>query len=160
MEGWADFCVAQIGASAALAGLVFVGITINLDEIMASPPLPNRALGAVLALATVLAESSVLLAPHRSPSRLGLTILLLALAFWLGLSALQRNTYRTTLPQYRRALVANFLLAQLASLSFVLAGAWVLLFGEGGLGWYLPGTLLCYLVALTEAWVLLIEIKR
>ncbi len=160
MEGWTNFCVAQIGASAALAGLVFVGVTINLDEIMATPHLPNHALGAVLALAIVLAECSVLLAPHQSPFRAGLTILLLALAFWLGLSVLQLNTFRKTPQQYRHGQLVQIALAQLATLSFVLAGAWVLLLDEGGLGWFLPGVLLCYLVALTQSWVLLIEIKR
>jgi len=28
VEGWSDFYVAQVGASAALAGLLFVGISI------------------------------------------------------------------------------------------------------------------------------------
>jgi hypothetical protein len=29
MSGWENFLVAQVGASAALAGLVFVGVSIN-----------------------------------------------------------------------------------------------------------------------------------
>lgn len=160
MEGWADYCVAQIGASAALAGLVFVGITINLEDIMKTPSLPNFALGAVLALTTVLAECSVLLTPHQSRFQLGLTILLLALTFWAATIMLQRDTLRKTQPSDRRETVVLFVLGQVATLAFVLAGAWVLVFGEAGLSWFLPGTLLCYLVALTNAWVLLIEIKR
>lgn len=114
----------------------------------------------MLALATVLTECSVLLAPHQSSFRAGLTILIIALVFWLGLSAIQRDTYRKTPQQYRREQVAQLALAQFATLLFALAGAWVLLLGEDGFGWFLPGVLLCYLVALTEAWALLIEIKR
>lgn len=36
MPGWENFFVAQVGASAALAGLVFVGISINLTKIVAT----------------------------------------------------------------------------------------------------------------------------
>ena len=33
---WSDFALAQLGASAALLGLVFVGFSINLRDIAAS----------------------------------------------------------------------------------------------------------------------------
>ena len=148
MEGWTDFCVAQIGASAALAGLVFVGITINMDKILAMPPLPNRALGAILALATVLAQCSILLAPHQSALRAGITILALALAFWLALATLQVRTYRATPHQYRYWHLIHIAVAQLAALSFILAGSMTLAIGAGGLDWFLPGVLLCYAAAL------------
>ena len=48
MSGWDSFFAAQVGASAALAGLVFVGISINLTKIIASGYLPNRAQEALL----------------------------------------------------------------------------------------------------------------
>ena len=48
---WHDFFVAEAGASAALTGLIFVGLSINLDRLInvapaiclarAAPPLPN-----------------------------------------------------------------------------------------------------------------------
>jgi hypothetical protein len=37
MEDWHDFLVTAAQAGAALAGLVFVGISINLEMIMANP---------------------------------------------------------------------------------------------------------------------------
>jgi len=33
LSGWADFVVARVGASAVLAGLVFVGVSFNLGKI-------------------------------------------------------------------------------------------------------------------------------
>ena len=42
-EDWSDFLVASSGASAALAGLVFIGISINLTRILDGPGLPGRA---------------------------------------------------------------------------------------------------------------------
>jgi hypothetical protein len=32
MVEWGDFCVAQVGASAALAGLIFVAVSLNKGE--------------------------------------------------------------------------------------------------------------------------------
>ncbi len=44
MTGWENFFVAEVGASAALAGLIFVGVSINLNRILSLPRLPDRAL--------------------------------------------------------------------------------------------------------------------
>jgi hypothetical protein len=43
MSAWESFFVAEVGASAVLAGLVFVGLSINLDKIIAGSGLPGRA---------------------------------------------------------------------------------------------------------------------
>jgi hypothetical protein len=43
---WSEFFVAQAGAAAVLAGLVFVGVSINLDKIIGIPSLPSRVLEA------------------------------------------------------------------------------------------------------------------
>src|ERR1700733_2688845 len=42
-EHWADFGVATVGAAAALAGLLFVAISINIERILQFPGLPHRA---------------------------------------------------------------------------------------------------------------------
>jgi hypothetical protein len=54
MEGaasWTDFLVAAAGATAALVGLVFVGLSINLKRILALPGVSGRAAETVLLLA-------------------------------------------------------------------------------------------------------------
>ena len=43
MGSWADFFSAELGAAAALTGLVIVGISINIARILAEPGLPGRA---------------------------------------------------------------------------------------------------------------------
>jgi modulator of FtsH protease len=64
MSGWNGFLVAQVGASAALAGLVFVGVSINLTRILSTGSLPEYALQALVLLLAVLVISSLLLAPQ------------------------------------------------------------------------------------------------
>jgi hypothetical protein len=59
LSEWGNFFFAEVGASAALAGPVFVGASINLAQILKIPGLPERALEALIALMTVLVVSSL-----------------------------------------------------------------------------------------------------
>ena len=49
---WESFFIAQVGAAAALAGLVFVALSINLRQVVSSPILVGRAAEALLLLVT------------------------------------------------------------------------------------------------------------
>jgi hypothetical protein len=62
---WSGFAFAQVGASAALLGLVVVGLSINLRELIASRPVVNRGAEAVVLLGSVLVTAT----PWRSPIR-------------------------------------------------------------------------------------------
>jgi len=63
MTGWANFFLAQVSAAAALTGLIFVAVSINLTKILAYPTLPGRALEALLYLLTVLVIGTLGLVP-------------------------------------------------------------------------------------------------
>jgi hypothetical protein len=53
-EGWGELFLAEAGASAALGGLLFVAVSINLNRIIAIRSLPGAALGAIVLLVAVL----------------------------------------------------------------------------------------------------------
>ncbi len=160
MSGWDNFFLAQAGASAALAGLVFVGISINLAKILSFPGLPNLGLAALTALTTVLIASSFVLVPGQRMAFLGLELLVVGLAAF-GITAYAcGNSIRDSERRYRRRLWFNLVFGLLAMLLLVAGAIVVLVHGEGGLYVLVPAMLLCYLVAIAESWVLLVEINR
>ena len=160
MGVWDSFFVAQVGASAALAGLVFVGVSINLQKILQLPNLPGRAAQAIVVLTVVLVQSSLLLIPGESTTVTGLQILVIGAFAWALVIVAERGIWSKTRQEFRRRYLRQIVFKQLAMGFMVLAGILVLLRGDGAVYWLVPGILLSYIVALSEAWVLLIEINR
>jgi hypothetical protein len=64
---WTAFFTAEVGASAALAGLVFIALSINLREIIGNPALVGRAAQALLLLLVLpVGAGLAVLAPYGS----------------------------------------------------------------------------------------------
>ncbi len=156
---WSDLFVAAAGASAALAGLVFVAVSINLDRILKFPGLPDRALQTVLMLVSVVVFSLVGLSPGQSRTALGLELTAVAIFFTLFIGVLGiRSRPPSGAPLCwvagRLALVA------LATLPFLIGGFSVLSGAGGGLYWIGAGIILAVMAGVSNAWVLLVEILR
>lgn len=83
LAGWTDFFVADAGASAALAGLLFVAVSINLGRILEFSHLPLRAGEALVALLSVLFVATVGLVPGQSDHAYGFEVAAIGLATWL-----------------------------------------------------------------------------
>jgi modulator of FtsH protease len=165
MDEWHDFFLAQAGAAGVLTGLVFVGVSINLEKIVSEPGsgLPGRAAEALILLVAVLTASVLLLVPGQDPVVVGAEVLVVGLATWGGVVAIQLlrlRSWRVMRPDLRQTFVVRVALAQIATLPFIAAGIAVLVGGLGGLYWLVAGMVFSILVALSEAWVLLIEINR
>ncbi|HEV7384706.1 MAG TPA: hypothetical protein VGN89_07485 [Phenylobacterium sp.] len=160
MPGWENFFMAQVGASASLAGLVFVGVSLNLTKIMSSGHLPNRAQEALLALLLNLMLSSLFLVPGQTALSLGVEVLIAGLLAWLGVIVLHVDSFRRMDPAFRRRSTTAAVLGQVLSISVWVAGGVLLLRGPVGVYWLVPGLLLSYLIALANAWVLTVEIHR
>jgi modulator of FtsH protease len=154
---WTDLFVATAGASAALAGLVFVAVSINVDRILKFEGLPERALETVLMLLSVLLISIVGLIPGQSTAALGAELLVLGLGFGIVTVRLARRS----LPggsQPRSWLISRVLVATAATLPVIVGGASILAETGGGLYWIVAGIAIAGAVA--NAWVLLVEILR
>lgn len=181
---WETFAVAHLGASAALLGLVVVGISINLREVVASPALVRRAAEAMVLLGSILLAATVLLIPDQGRSVVGVELTALGVA---GLAvAIRLQSTRPTLvgpssarppgplstptadpssaagtPLAPPGSVAVRRLLAVGSLALVTtAGVSLLADGGGGLYWWAAAVILAYLGALANTWVLLIEILR
>ena len=165
MDEWHDFFLAQAGAAGVLTGLVFVAVSINLQEIVSEPDsgLPGRAAEALILLVGVLTASVLLLVPGQGKEAIGVEVLVVGLATWgcvVVIQLLRLRSWGTMSPDLRQPFVLRVALGQIATLPLVVAGIAVLAVGLGGLYWLVAGMVFSIVVALFEAWVLLVEIHR
>jgi hypothetical protein len=151
--------VAAAGASAALAGLVFVAVSINVDRILGFKGLPERALATVMLLLSVVLVSLIGLIPGQSRTALAGELLGVGMVFAVGILVL---TSRSMAGRDRHPVhvYAHWLLVALGTVPVVLGA--VSLFAEagGGLYWVAAGIVLATTAAVANAWVLLVEILR
>jgi hypothetical protein len=160
-EGWGELFLAEAGASAALAGLLFVAISINLERIIALRSLPGAALGAIALLVAVLMVSTFALVPGQPRWVLGGEVLLVGIAAWSILTGIWIKALRAPIPGQPRFVPAvSTVVTQAATLPLVVAGVSLLLGAGGGLYWLVPGMAFSLVVAVVNAWVLLVEVVR
>jgi hypothetical protein len=157
--GWHDLFVAEAGASAAFAGLLFVAISINLRQIIAIATLPARAAAALGALILALAVSVLSLVPGQSRTALGLELLAVATPVWVittwGHLRLGRSEHQSFWQH-----TSDAVLAQLAVLPIVCAGISMVAGVGGGLYWLVPALIFVFITAAVKGWVLLVEVVR
>jgi hypothetical protein len=144
---------------------VFVAVSINLQTIVSEPGsgLPGRAAEALILLVGVLTASVLLLVPGQGQVMVGAEVLVMGLATWgcvVTIQVIRLRSWGTMRPDLRQAFVLRVALAQIATLPSVVAGIIVLVGGLEGLYWLVAGMVFSTLVALFEAWVLLVEINR
>jgi hypothetical protein len=157
-EPWQELFVAVAGAAAVLAGLLFVSLSINLQQILGQVWLPRRAALALMLLFEALVIAIFGLVPGQPPSTLAVELLCLGVAVWLfatGVFTVRRPAINQRVP-----IVVNAVAAQLATLPVIAAGVSLLARRGGGLYWLVPAILLLLGVGVMYAWVLLIEILR
>jgi len=161
LADWEAFFAAQLGASATLAGLLFVGISLNLAKILSAAFLPMRALLALSLLVAILLIASLMLLPGAARLSAAAGVLLFGGIVWLGGTYVEIYGWRTrAMEQGRVSYVLNAFLLQAATLPYLVGAGLLFSGGEGGLYWVAIGVILSTLKAVVDAWVLLVEINR
>lgn len=155
---WSDLFVATAGASAALAGLLFVAVSVNVDRILTIKGLPERGLETIVLLLGVLLVSVVGLIPGQSEVALGLELLVLGVA--LGAFVGRLPTVSEFAPATSGWIFARWLMRALATVPLILGGLTLVVEAGGGLYWVAAGIVFATVAAVANAWVLLIEILR
>lgn len=159
MTEWNDFFVATAGGAAALTGLIFVGISINIKEILQHQSLPTRASLALLLLMAILVSSLVLLSPVTIRIA-GVITLLTGIVLWLILTIKDVDIYRKTPQQYKRIFILDMLIDQLAVIPYLFAGVCLIKNFDFGFYFILAAYLISFGKSVSDAWVLIIEILR
>jgi modulator of FtsH protease len=158
---WSNFSLGELGAAAALAGLLFVSVSVNQARILQLGRMADRGLEALAMLLLVVIVASLPLVPGQPVRLLGGEILVAAALVFFVIIRLERAYLRTVEAPYRPASVRVVALNRVAVAIIALAGAALIWRGDAA-GMYLlpPGILLSFLAAGVNSWVLLIEINR
>jgi hypothetical protein len=157
---WGNLFVATAGASAALTGLVFVAVSINIERILKLAGLPERGVETLVLLLTVLLVSLTGLIPGQGRTALGVELLAVSLIAGTGLIRLPSNRSGVPSQSLRLWLVVRWATRLIAVILFAIGAVSILFAGGGGLYWIVTGIVFAILGASLNAWVLLVEILR
>ena len=163
-EGWDDLFLCAGGATAALSGLIFVGLSVNLRTVLDTDKrdgrnlLTGRAMEALAALLTVLVISVVALTPGIGRGVLAAFILFTSagsLVSPVRAMHASRGRGRPEIPTLLRLATATALTLTLMASGVTLAAG-----SGGGLLWLPAAFVVAITVAAINAWVLLVEVIR
>jgi hypothetical protein len=160
MEQWSNYFVVTAGGAAALAGLIFVSVSLNLKKILSLKQLPGRALGSLMLLTNILISGSFCLVPGETLFWIGCEIVISSGIVWVLNTRMDVKMYRSVDKAYRPHYLQNLIFTQAAVLPYLTGGVFLLNGSIVGLYWLVPAITLSFIKALLDAWVLLVEINR
>lgn len=163
LESWSEFNVAMAGATAALAGLLIVAMSVNVRSILQSQTLPARAAASIATLVVAIATTGLALAPGQPLWAYGLEVLGIALVAGVFEAHAIRAIHRDS--SVHRGSTSQRLLRSAAGMLPLLAylsGSLALIAGAAAAGLWLLGiaTILAIAAAILYSWVVLIEVLR
>jgi hypothetical protein len=158
-DQWHDLFVAMAGAAAALTGLIFVAVSINLEQILKYGALPVRAVETLTVLLGLLMLSVFVLVPGQSQRLLGLEMLVLGAVIAAGLLTRRLRLPRAAADPLTWTLTPTLVILA-GTLPMVAAGISLLVGGGGGLYWLVPQLIGGFAGAVFNAYILLVEIQR
>jgi hypothetical protein len=158
--GWAPVFSALVGASAALTGLLFVSLSINLSHVITGQGLIGRAVEVLILLTSVLILSTLLLMPSQNRGSASAEILALACLEFVLLAIIHVRAPRRALGVTPRLFAMRVVGAQSGPVFMIVGGVSLLVQNGGGLYWIAPAMVASMVAAIIGAWVMLVEIVR
>ena len=159
---WHDFfdTVAQVGAT--LAGLIFVGLTISLNQILKVDGYLSRAFAALFVQFELLIIAIAAIIPGQPPYLLGLEFIATGLALFIAITLFARRFREdeTSILGRRRWRGGRLFVTTVATLSpavagvFLIAGCWFAMY------FVVPAILASGYLSIAYAWVFAVEIPR
>ena len=158
---WTTFFSSAASASATLAGLVFVAVSVNIQRILQYPNLPSRAGSAIGTLIVVLTSSLATLIMQRRDF-LGMEVLLFAILGWAleVWSKRQAVMNRQLVGRSAFEILMEIMFGQFQLVPFIVGGVLLIRDDETGMYWLATGAITTFIFGVFNAWVLLVEILR
>lgn len=154
---WETFYATIGGATAALAGLLFVAPSLHLSAIVTNPATRGHAREALGGFLSLLGLAVLVLIPDQGRRLLGVELVAAALVLVIVSVHFQGQTLRRLSAPHRLRRVLHLVPINLGTAMILVAGVSLLLKRGGGLYWLVPTVLSFLFNALGNAWALTVQ---
>ncbi|MDO9355187.1 MAG: hypothetical protein Q7T55_15930 [Solirubrobacteraceae bacterium] len=161
LDGWHDFAAATAGVAGALAGLIIVAVSVNVKQIIEGSALPARAGATIASIAVILVSAMAMLIPTQPALWLGLEIVgftVVALLFQADAAVRILRSHDSGLTLGRKIGTIVLGVGQFSGL--LIGGALIMSGDASGVFHVAAGFIAIFIVAIVNAWVLMVEILR
>jgi len=156
-EDWQGFYAAVLAASAALEGLLFVALSVNVRAILRSPTSTARAREVLGQLLALLILAVLVLIPGQDGRVVGAELIAWG-AILIAVSIRNQGRTVSRLPASQRlSWIGRDMIFNTGTLLIPIAGITVIAGRAGGLFWLVPTVLIYFLWSLLNAWILVAQ---
>ena len=159
VEAWQNFFVISGGASAALTGLVFVAVSLNVDRILTSTGLRKLAAQTLLLLMTPLIMSIVLVIPIPRAWIAGVLCIIGGALLALGMFAVGHGMDLTKESSAIK-LLQHLTPTMLVCLLIIGGGVSLVVGFGGGLYWLVAAVVFALIGGVANAWMFVIRVEN
>lgn len=158
---WTNFFIAAASASAALAGLLIVAISVNIARILEFPHLPARSAATVGRLILILVSSMAALIPQ-SNHPLGAELAVFTLAAWYLEIRSNRLGFRARaeIGRPRFEFLVESTTGEIQMLPFLVGAILLILNRPSGYYCIAAGVIAIFIFSTLNVWIFLVEILR